>query len=312
MSQPIAAHDVKTLTEIAGAIKFLARNTGQNVLHIGSHLLNARRLLEDGFGDWLDRQFGWTVPAAVRLMRVAVAFADTPVDRFDPGALYALSAPTTPPQARQIAVAAAASGKRITAVHARDLIAASRPLPKKTKLVTRRESIDRDARPQAEGHDLELMAWAEVERLVGEGATVRCSRQGALDDDDAAGRPYTCTVYRPGREPQVAHSKDSLASAVTLAAGTQPNRECKVCGKTYPVFDGFSRKTGNPLGRSLNCRKCETLRVGVGKKQQRGTWKEDVDPTAPPGPPAARRPASDPPAGSPAAPPAERRTPPGG
>jgi hypothetical protein len=308
----------KSLPEIVGAVRLLARGAAVNVLHIGSHLLDARRLLGPRFAPWVTEQFGWTPAAAVRMMRVAAAFQGVRlVDRFEAGALYALSAPGAPPEARRSAVAAAAQGEKVTAQAARSLIAAARPAarpaPQAGKARPGKERIDPDDRPQAEDRTLELLAWAAVESLVAAGASVRVGRLGTLDDDDPAGRPYSCHVYRDGAEPVVTHSKDSAASAVTLAAGTQPRRTCKACGDTHPVFDGFSRKQGNPLGRSHNCRRCETFRVGESKKLKRGTWKEgDADPTRPPSAPSRRPAGGERPSDSPAGPPGERRTPPGG
>lgn len=298
-----------SLTETVGAVRLLSRHVATDILTIGRHLLNARAVLGKGFPRWIEQHFAFGLRDVARMIRVAAVFAAVPkptLDRFDPTALYALAERSAPPAVRAAALEAAEQGRKVTVVAARAMIAAARGTAGQAGRKTGRdEAADRH---QAEDDTINKLAWEALNKLT-EGASVRVGRLPDAEEDDDTARPWVVHVYPDGGDPPVpVASKDSLASALTLAAGLQPARACKECGWTGPVFDGYSRKQGNPLGRSFNCRKCETRRVGDSKKVRRGTATEDELRDRPSVP----RPAGGPDFDSPAAPPAGTRTPPAG
>lgn len=299
----------RKLAEAAGAIKFLCKNAAADILRIGGHLLAAKTVLgTKRFPDWCRDTFAWGMADVARMIAVARAFAGVPkdaLDGFDPTALYALSAPSAPPAARHAAIEAVRDGRRVSAAAARELIAAARG-------TVRPADEPRTPRPERAVRDddtLERLAYPALVALTAGGAGVLVRQLDDAEEDDPTARPWRCQVFRPdGTTAPPVVSKDSLASAITLAAGTQPDRECKGCGAVAPVFDGFSRKAGYPLGRSFFCRRCEVRRVGDKKKLARGTaTQEELDAT-----PVRRHPADAGPKGSPATPPAARREPPAG
>lgn len=298
----------RDLAPTAGAVRLLARETAANILRMGHHLLNARHLLGPQFPAWVRTQFAWTPHDIARMIRVAQAFAAVPtttLDRMDATALCLLAERNAPPGARTAALEAAAAGRTVTVAHAHALVAAARGTVRPTAVPKLAEGIDRR---QSHEHDPSVpLGWKAIEQLAELGG-VRVSRVPDWDEGDDAARPW-CVRFTPAvGEPIDVVSKDSLAAALTAAAGTQPTRGCNLCGRIAPAFDGYSRKPGNPLGRSFTCRRCETKRVGDAKKIKRGT-----SPVADQNRPATgRTPADGATKGSPASPPAARRDPPAG
>ena len=299
----------EALADAVGAIRHLSRGAASNILHIGHHLLNAKKVLGAArFPGWVGEHFAWTMGHVRAMIRVAAVFAAVPrttLDRFDPTALCLLADRSTPPAARESAIAAADNGTRITHQSARELVRLARPSPAQKPPRKLKDSATASA--GVEERPEERLAWAALEQMAAR-ATVRLGRVPDTDEDDPVARPWSVHVYRDGGEPDVFVCKDSLASAVTLAAGVQPEITCKNCNWTGPAFHGFSRKAGTPLGRSFNCRRCETWRVGAMKKVNRGTAKAGELPDLPP----SRRQTPDTPKGSPATPTGVRRKPKGG
>lgn len=292
-----------SLSETVGAVRLLSRNTAANILLIGHHLLNARQVVgRSAFPRWVGEQFGFSLGDVRRFMRVAQTFASVPkpaLERIDPTALYVLADRGAPPAVRTACLEAAGRGQRVTVVGVRSLITAARGTIERPK---RGPRADASADRMVAEDDTTSRLVLDALTTLTDGGTVRLGRLPDEEEEDDTARPWVCHVYKDGLPPgPPVVSKDSLASALTLAAGNQPRRACKECGWEGPVFDGFSRKAGNPLGRSFNCRKCETRRVGDAKKLKRGTD------TA--GTPPVRRPPPDERWHSPAGPPAERRSP---
>lgn len=113
-----------------GEIKTLMRRAAQDILDIGVKLIEVKTKLEHGgFGKWLDAEFNWDVRQAQRMMSVANAFKNDNLSdlKFGPSALYLLSAPSTPEEARAEAIARAEAGEVVTHAVAKAIVTALRP-----------------------------------------------------------------------------------------------------------------------------------------------------------------------------------------
>lgn len=295
-----------SLAETVTVIGSLAHDTAVNILRIGQHLLDARRVLGRDFPAWSQKHFAWTLRDIRRFIRVAQTFAAVPpaaLERCDPTALYLLAERSTPPAVRDTCLEAASAGTRVTTATVRAYTALRKPVVvcrKPTRVIEKQGQIETFTGDGA----IDRLGWAALSELCENGTVTICRVPDDEESDDAA-RPWVVRFARDGKPAVPSVSKDSLASALTLAAGTQPERDCRECGTRGPLFDAFSRKQGNPMGRSFNCRRCETKRVGDAKKQKRGTA---TDPSSPPS--EGRHPKPFGPKGSPAGPPAGRRVPP--
>jgi hypothetical protein len=106
-------------------IKGLINRNAQNTIEIGQKLIEVKARLGHGqWGQWLKAEFDWSQDTAKRLMHVAKTFDQNPqFAEFDPSALYLLSAPSTPEEARHEAIALAESGEKITHSKAREIVA---------------------------------------------------------------------------------------------------------------------------------------------------------------------------------------------
>jgi Protein of unknown function (DUF3102) len=112
-----------------GEIKSLLRATAQTALEIGQKLIEVKRHLGHGqWGGWLESEFGWSQDTAARHIQIAQRMPDIPqIAEFDVSALYVLSAPSTPPEARESAIALAQSGQPITHAKAQAIVQEHKP-----------------------------------------------------------------------------------------------------------------------------------------------------------------------------------------
>lgn len=105
-------------------IKNLFRQSIENILRIGQNLLQVKDRLPHGqWLDWLEAEFKWTDRTAWNYMRAAKEFKSETVSDLDIAAkaLYTLSWPSTPNEAREEAIARAQAGEKITPAAAREL-----------------------------------------------------------------------------------------------------------------------------------------------------------------------------------------------
>lgn len=74
-------------------IKVLVRRSAQDIIDIGSKLIDVKARLGHGnFGGWLDAEFGWSQMTATKFMNIARKFKDTlilPSDSIEALALLA-------------------------------------------------------------------------------------------------------------------------------------------------------------------------------------------------------------------------------
>ena len=139
-----AAIEVEPRTKVlshTSEIKDLIGRERENILTIGEKLAEVQDLLrhdkKGGFRGWLLAEFGWKKDTAYRFIRVWEKFRNCRKLRqldIATSALYLLSAPSTPDEARSHAITLAEKGIQITHKLAKDLIAEYKPKknPKKS------------------------------------------------------------------------------------------------------------------------------------------------------------------------------------
>jgi len=107
-------------------IKMLVRRSVQDIIDIGTHLIEVKAKLGHGnFGKWLNAEFSWSESSVVKMMQVATTFKNVTVTDLKIGAkvLYLLSAPSTPEEAREEALEIARSGQPVTFGAAKAIVA---------------------------------------------------------------------------------------------------------------------------------------------------------------------------------------------
>ncbi len=113
--------DLRNATQ---AIRTLVVQTAVNVVQIGLRLEHVHEIVgRDHFQAWLKAEFAWSVPMATRYRQSARVFANVDcVSRFEPGALYELSAGGVPEEARREALERARNGECIAQRDAREIV----------------------------------------------------------------------------------------------------------------------------------------------------------------------------------------------
>lgn len=123
----------------------LIRMTAQTVVKIGCKLAEVKPLLEGRFCAWLQAEFTWSERAAMNFINVYKTFGGEPsISNFAPSALYLLSAPKVPEEARKTAIKIAAGGETVTHKKAKSLISHRAGMPKA-------KDVDRDQEPEPAG-----------------------------------------------------------------------------------------------------------------------------------------------------------------
>jgi len=168
------------LNQQASAIKVLVKQSIENIIEVGKRLNDVKALLVHGqWMDWLEAEFGWTERTALNYMRVAQEFKIENISNLQiaTSALYVLTQPSTPNEAREEAIARAQAGERITVSSARDL--RDKYIPPKPDLLP--EIITPVLEPQIEPQGQGVQAAPQVPPL-----------------------PITGTNYLPREEPRIA------------------------------------------------------------------------------------------------------------
>jgi hypothetical protein len=116
-----------SLPERAQRIRNLVSVARGCIIEIGRELIAAKaEVAHGGWLPWIEEEFGWGHATASNYMNVATKFPTLGSSAgltIDATALYALSAPAVPQEARDWAVEAAEDGDRVTLVQAEAMIA---------------------------------------------------------------------------------------------------------------------------------------------------------------------------------------------
>ena len=148
-SSLLTAAENKFLAEQSGRLLSLQRQTAQNVIEMGSILIEVKQVIPKGqFEDYLLQTFGsdsgYTPRSAQNFMNVARHFAGKPItDAIAPSVLYLLAAPSTPDLVRELACKLVEDGEKISVDRAKELIANGREASLMTVDVVA-ETVDSD------------------------------------------------------------------------------------------------------------------------------------------------------------------------
>lgn len=117
-------------------IREIVRSTAENVIKIGGKLAEVRDRLGGRFIEWLALEFAeWSERTAYNFIAVHQAFGarnQEQIAKIATSALYLLSAPSTPPAARQAAIEMAEVGEPVTHKMAQVIVAAAKEAEPKT------------------------------------------------------------------------------------------------------------------------------------------------------------------------------------
>lgn len=122
-------------------IKSLIRQTAQGIIDIGQKLIEVKQQLGHGkFRNWLKAEFDWGIWTATKFVQVADRFKCVNFTHLNitVSALYLLSSPSTPEEARAEALKCASLGENITCAKAKAIVSRHKEAvkPKPDKSVT--------------------------------------------------------------------------------------------------------------------------------------------------------------------------------
>ena len=127
------------LAEHAIAIRSLGKQTLENVIEIGRHLVAAKaeaKKLNEPWLSWLDREFEWTEQTALNFIRVYEAASKSKNFlnlKLPVSAVYQLVRPSTPVEAHDEIVERAQAGEKISVAEVGRVIKAAKGKPHKPK-----------------------------------------------------------------------------------------------------------------------------------------------------------------------------------
>jgi len=135
-----------TLAEHVTAIHALGKQTIANVIEIGNRLTECKRIVgHRNFGNWLDREFGWSERTAQNFMRVFELSKIKPANFADldlpVSAIYLLAAPSTPKKASDEVIKRAEAGENVPFAEVKQTIEDAKelaPAPKGRKRPSRK------------------------------------------------------------------------------------------------------------------------------------------------------------------------------
>jgi hypothetical protein len=134
----------------AGEIKSLAKRVASDIVEIGGKLAEVKdRVGGNGkFNEWLDAELGWSERTAYNFIAVWQKFnaANFALENVATSALYLLAAPSTPPEAVEVAKQIADSGQEVTHGVAKEIVRQAKARkPKQEELIKEPEEEDEDA-----------------------------------------------------------------------------------------------------------------------------------------------------------------------
>lgn len=286
----VPATDRPFLKDKVGVIRHLTRTCAEGVLHIGRHLIEARDRIGAGpFAAWVETEFAWTARHAARFMDAAAAFGTSGqiVGRFDASALYVLSAPSAPTQARDFAIDMARDGEYVSHQIAKRIVDGLKADPELSAIDVKRYFKNRPKEEEVsvlsqDVFDDHKLLWAAVRKLILNNYSVHFTWEPHNIDDTCDAVPedpetglrnalFKVTVYNyRDTKPKIFTSPTTLEALLLDATDSHPMQRCTgECKKLLRLYEDFSAKKGNRFRRSRACKKCEVKRVGKYKKAER-------------------------------------------
>jgi hypothetical protein len=189
---PASAADNLALAEHAAAIRKLSKQTIENVIEIGRHLVEAKakvKKLGESWGGWLDREFGWKERSAQNFMQVYEAsksakFADLslPVST-----IYLLTARSTPKEARDEIIARAQAGETVPVAEVKRTIERTRG-----RVQPSHRTTDAPTKPESSASTTaQFEVGAELKHLIATWTGTTVGQRVPADDIGADSRAET-------------------------------------------------------------------------------------------------------------------------
>lgn len=146
----VVAGDVR---DAATRIRTRMQRTASDIVEIGRDLILVKKALPHGaFLPWIEAEFGMSDQTARKFMHVAENLADKFKHDLDlpPTVLYALAAPSTPPEVRDNVVKMVERGEKVSPQTVKDL-------KEKLKLAEAAAKSERETRAAVESRSREVM-----------------------------------------------------------------------------------------------------------------------------------------------------------
>jgi hypothetical protein len=128
-----AALDAETrivVQQKTGEIRERVKRSSDDLIEIGERLTDVKARLGHGrFGAWLKAEFDWSPDTAENLINVAAKFRNFRNLPLGPSALYALSKPSVPEEARKEAVTLVTGGSHVGHKEAKEIVGRHKPAP---------------------------------------------------------------------------------------------------------------------------------------------------------------------------------------
>ena len=203
---PARAYGKRTqaLAKHAEEIRRLGRHAAQEIIEIGGHLIEAKKLAGHGsWGAWLEMEFGWSERSAQNFIRVAeMAKSANVADlNVDVSSLYLLAAPKTPAAAIEAVAKRSDAGEKLSLADIKDVIAKARP-PQTGNVVSIERGKPEPQEPEPEAKTGEILTDSKYRTL--QIVTARSKFVG--DDGQGNHRVKTETLYDHRDDPDHRHS----------------------------------------------------------------------------------------------------------
>jgi hypothetical protein len=225
----------KIVQDATNEIRRLGQQTAENVIAIGRQLTEVKARLDHGqFGQWLAAEFAWSERTAQRFMQAHEVFERNPspvsglIRYLDPTAIYDLSAPSTPEDARTEVLTKVEQGEKVTPKAVKAIV--QRHKPSRTASRRERELRHRLGNKRAEQF---IQAHPEAVARKLEGPMVKAIR-AALDILE--------------RMAQVAHAAEAGNVDVLRLIIRDANEITAICGR----IDWLARQYELPDGRQMD------------------------------------------------------------
>ena len=264
---PLKSSDRQFLRSTEAAIHSLVRRSASNLVEIGERILRAKNRIPYGlWEDWCVAELPWSFAQSRRLVQVAEAFSGQDVARFQPSALYLLSWPGVPPQAREYAIERVADGEEITHANAKAILEMYRPaaVPPGITPAAKPSLRDEPKRDDRNPERRDAESWRKFERLMTKMGMVHITKVSEGESDT-----FQITCYPDDESlPMANHVRMSLDELIAKAAGEETLKLCPKCKRDLPR-DRFASDANSADGKNRACKDCERIRTAGRVRKER-------------------------------------------
>lgn len=151
----------------------------ESIIEVGRELIEQKKALGHGnFLPWIEAEFGMSADTAHNYMRVTNVYGDKfgTVRNLAPTALYALAAPSTPPEVREQVEERASKGEKVTAAEVERL--------KKQLAKVKQEVEEKEEQRQAQEHRANI-AVKQVDSATNRAMYAEADKQRLADEISA-------------------------------------------------------------------------------------------------------------------------------